>query len=531
LLKSSFFELIFFKLRYFCIDLKKSKIMNWKQILTIVGISATTAVSSVVIYNKATTKSAGYSYEGKLPANYANYTPMGADGGPIDFTQASETAVPTVVHIKTKTNAKKVAASNRSPFGNDPFFRQFEDMFGGSDFFGPRMSPEQRASGSGVLISADGNILTNNHVIEGADEVNVTLSNKKSYKAKVLGADPYSDLAVIKIEGTNFPYLVPGNSDDVKLGQWVLAVGYPLNLDCSVTAGIVSAKARGLGLNEEKTGRKGKSIESYIQHDAAVNPGNSGGALINTKGELIGINAAIASPTGSYAGYSFTIPINIARKIANDLIKHGTPQRAYLGIRPAVMKGLDGKEEIKDGNGVEIREVSRGGAADKAGLKAGDVINKINDRTVNTWNEVVEQIASFSVGDNINITYTRGGKQATISVQLKNEGGNFELVTKQSLAQNLGVTFENLDSKKAQEYGIDGGVVIKTLEAKGKLKSQNPSMKAGLVILRVNGQEINNIEELSAALEQSSQSTVIQGFYPGYEGIYNYVLNNGADDE
>lgn len=507
--------------------------MNWKQILPIMGISALTAVGSVIGYNKITSKKANseYSYNGKLPANYANYTPMGADGAPIDFTQAAESAVPAVVHIKTKTNAKKITTSNkqRNPFGDDPFFQQFGDFFGGA--FGPQIQPEQRASGSGVLISADGNILTNNHVVEGADEINVTLSNKKTYKAKVLGTDAGSDLAVIKIEGANFPYLVSGNSDDVKLGQWVLAVGYPLNLDCSVTAGIVSAKARSLGLNQEKVGRNKSAIESYIQHDAAVNKGNSGGALINTKGELIGINAAIASQTGYYAGYSFTIPINIARKIANDLIKHGSAQRAFLGVRPATTKGIDGTFELKEGNGVEIGTVAAGSAADKAGLKAGDIVSKINEKPINTWNELVEQVASYSVGDVVNVTYTRAGKVTTIPVTLKNEGGNFEIITKQNLAQQLGAQLENLDAKKAQEYGVDGGVVVKTLDAKGLLKSQNPSMKQGFVILRVNGNEVTNIEEFSQIMEQSTKSTVIQGFYPGYEGIYNFVINSGGDDE
>ncbi len=505
--------------------------MNWKQVLPIMGISALTAISSVVVYNKITSNSGTtYSSNDKLPANYANYKELGADGGPSDFTAASETAVPAVVHIKTKTAARKVSNNGgNNPFGNSPFFKEFEDMFGGGSMFGPRMQPEQRASGSGVIISADGNILTNNHVVEGADEVTVTLSNKKVYKAKVLGTDPSSDLAVIKIEGVNFPYLITGNSDDVRLGQWVLAVGYPLNLDCSVTAGIVSAKARSLGLNESKTGNKGTGIESYIQHDAAVNPGNSGGALINTKGELIGINAAIASPTGSYAGYSFTIPINIARKIGNDLIKHGTSQRAFLGVRPAITKGLDGRQEIKEGNGVEISGAAPGGAAAAAGLKAGDVITKIGDHQINTWNELVEQIASTNVGDKINITFIRGGKTMTIPVTLKNEGGNFDVVAKQTLGQELGAQLENLDSKKAQEYGVEGGVVVKSLDAKGLLKTQNPNMKNGLVILRINGSEISNIEELALILSQNSESTVIQGFYPGYEGIYNYVINKNEE--
>jgi serine protease Do len=510
--------------------------MNWKQILPIVGISAATAVSSVVVYNKVTTKNSGYDYSsnGKLPANYANYSPMGADGTNLDFTQASQTAIPAVVHIKTKTAAKKISGSvqQRDPFKDNPFFKEFEDMFpgGGGGFFGPQIQPEQRASGSGVLITDDGYILTNNHVVEGADEVMVTLSNKKTYKAKVVGLDPSSDLSVIKIEGTGFPYLVSGNSDDVKIGQWVLAVGYPLSLDCSVTAGIVSAKARSLGLNQEKVGRKQSAIESYIQTDAAVNKGNSGGALINTKGELIGINAAIASPTGYYAGYSFTIPINIAKKIANDLIKHGAPQRAYLGVSPAVTKGEDGQAELNDGNGVQIKDAPQGGAAAAAGLKSGDVIKKINDKDVATWNELVEQVASYSVGDKITISYDRAGKSYVVPVTLKNEGGNFEILKKQTLAQKLGGQFENLDTKKAKEYGVDGGVVVKSLDAKGLLKSQNPSMKNGLVILRIDGQDITSIDELAAILENNKQSIVIQGFYPGYEGIFSYVLNSGGKD-
>jgi serine protease Do len=507
--------------------------MNWKQIFAIVGISATTAVSSVAIYNKVSSNKQSFTYGNeKLPANYANYSPMGGDGTPIDFTQAAESAVPAVVHIKTKTAAKKIAVNSqqRSPFQDSPF-GNLEDIFGdGGGFFGPRIQPEQRASGSGVIISADGNILTNNHVVEGADEINVTLNDKKIYKAKVLGTDPSSDLAVIKIEGANFPYLISGNSDDVRLGQWVLAIGYPLSLDCSVTAGIVSAKARSLGLNQQKVGRTKSAIESFIQHDAAVNPGNSGGALVNTKGELIGINAAIASPTGSYAGYSFTIPINIAKKIANDLIKHGAPQRAFLGVRPATTKGTDGGAIVSDGSGVVVGTAAKGGAAEAAGLKEGDVITKINDKNIATWNELVEQVASYSVGDKITISYIRGGKTIVVPVTLKNEGGNFDIVLKQTLGKKLGATLENLDATKAKEYGIDGGVLIKSLDPKGLLKMQNPAMKNGLVILRVDGQDINTIEELAAIMENAKQSTVIQGFYPGYEGIFNFVINSGNDE-
>jgi len=244
--------------------------------------------------------------------------------------------------------------------------------------------PEQRASGSGVIITDDGYIVTNNHVVDGADEINVTLPNKKSYKASVIGADPSSDIAVIKIEGKGFPYLVYGNSDEVKLGQWVLAIGYPLNLDVTVTAGIVSAKSRSIGINGQQSN---SPVESFIQTDAAVNPGNSGGALINTNGELIGINSAIASPTGSYAGYSYAIPVNMAKKIVTDIVKFGTVQRAYIGINYAgenisdeAKKQLEKEIGVayKEGEGVNVTGVPEGGAAANAGMKKGDIITKGN---------------------------------------------------------------------------------------------------------------------------------------------------------
>src|SRR5215210_7374385 len=304
--------------------------MKLKNIILVVLISSATALTSVWGYNRwAAPQRAGIQDTGKLPVNYAGFFNGDKAAGPVDFTAASTSATPAVVHIKTKTKARQV--SNNLPRGRNPFSDLFGDGF--DDFFGnPRSQtiPEQRASGSGVLISDDGYIVTNNHVVDGADEVNVTLTNRKSYKAAVVATDPSTDIAVVKIEGKNFPYLVYGNSDDVKLGQWVLAVGYPLTLDVTVTAGIISAKARSIGINSRQSENP---IESFLQTDAAVNPGNSGGALINTEGQLIGVNSAIASPTGSYAGYSYAIPVNIVKKIVNDLIKFGTAQRAYLGIQ------------------------------------------------------------------------------------------------------------------------------------------------------------------------------------------------------
>ena len=271
--------------------------MKLKSILLVVAISATTAVLSVWSYGKLVERQhAGIQEPGKIPVNYAGYFGNGTTPtGPVDFTSAATAATPAVVHIKTRTKAKQV--TNNLPKRKNPFSDFFGDDDPFSEFFsGPRVQtiPEQRASGSGVFISEDGYIVTNNHVVDGADELTVTLANKKTYKATVVGTDPNSDLAVIKVEGKEFPYIIYGNSDDSRLGQWVLAIGYPLNLDVTVTAGIISAKSRSIGIN-----RGDMPIESFIQTDAAVNPGNSGGALINTTGELIGINSAIASPTGS----------------------------------------------------------------------------------------------------------------------------------------------------------------------------------------------------------------------------------------
>src|SRR6478609_5428995 len=310
-------------------------------------LSVSTTLITLWSYNKVT-HSDTYVYNantndsGKVPVNYAGFTGLNADGGAVDFVPAASAAIPATVHIKTKTAA--TASNNlprRSPFG-DLFDMDLDDLFG------DRMrSVPQMASGSGAIISEDGYIVTNNHVVDGADEINVTLNNKKSFKAKLVAADPSSDLAVIKIEAKGLPFLIYGNSDDVKVGQWVLAVGYPLTLETTVTAGIVSAKGRTLDINSRQSNTP---VESFIQTDAAVNPGNSGGPLVSTEGKLIGINSAIASPTGSYAGYSFTIPVNIVKKIIADLMKFGTVQRAYLGIEYAPESNSD---EEKEKNGIE----------------------------------------------------------------------------------------------------------------------------------------------------------------------------------
>jgi S1-C subfamily serine protease len=331
---------------------------------------------------------------------------------PADFEKAATTAIPAVVHIKTVTKFKELKGRNLPQpnpfgdmFGNDDFFKHFFDDYGG------QMRQDQRASGSGVIISNEGYIVTNNHVVDGTTEIKVTLSDRKTYKAKVIGGDANTDLAVIKIDAKNLTVLPIANSADVHLGQWVLAVGYPLNLDVTVTQGIVSAKSRNIGINNKSAA----PVEAFIQTDAAVNPGSSGGALINTNGELIGINAAIASPTGSYAGYAYAIPSNLMKKVVGDIIKYGAVQRGYLGISMAPDDLDDAKKKelgITDEiSGVWVMETDPAGAAAEAGIKKGDAITKINGIAVNTNAEVSEQIAQLKPGDKISITYKKAKKK------------------------------------------------------------------------------------------------------------------------
>lgn len=504
--------------------------MKLKSIFLVVAISAITSVLSVWGYSKWMQKQyAGIQESGKLPVNYAGFFDKNAPAGPVDFTAASTSATPAVVHIKTRTKAKQV--TNNLPKRRSPLSDFFGDDDPFSDFFGgPRvqMIPEQRASGSGVLISEDGYIVTNNHVVEGADEINVTLANKKSYKATVIGRDNSSDLAVIKIEGARFPYLVYGNSDDTRLGQWVLAVGYPLNLDVTVTAGIISAKARSININ------KGTNpVESFIQTDAAVNPGNSGGALINTSGELIGINSAIASPTGSYAGYSYAIPVNIVKKNVNDIIKYGIVQRGYIGIQ-YLPEGLSEEQKkasgVKEGDGIFVSGVAADGAAKAAGIQKGDFVTKINGVNVETGPQLQEQVARFKPGDKITVTYVRNGKESTVNVTLKNISGTNDVVKNEpaSVINKLGGELVTIDKATAQKNNIAGGVVVKKING-GLLKGTR--MEAGFIITRINGQEVKTLEELNKFLSEASGQVQLEGIYPGYEGTYGYPLNLSSEEE
>ncbi len=395
--------------------------MTFKQFFVASLIGAATLAGGVWAYGK-------YEHQDtltlKAPAvvslfKSAEFTENSSTTPTMDFEIAAGKAASAVVHIKVMQRPQQ---QNFNPSGGDGvsgMAYQNGDDDGNNNV-------QQVASGSGVIISGDGYIVTNNHVVEKADALIVTLNDKKDYKAKVIGTDPSTDLAVIKIEGNNFPSLQFANSDNVRIGQWILAIGYPLNLETTVTSGIVSARARSIGINSRNSNAP---IESFIQTDAAVNPGNSGGALVNTDGNLIGINSAIASPTGSYAGYSYAIPSNLVSRVASDIIKYGSAKRAYLGLMYGSDQMSDAdrqKNNIPDGDGVYVMSVAQGSAADKAGIQKGDFITKINETTLHTGNEMVEKISALRPGDNIEVTYSRNGSSNKVTVTLQGDAGTYQ---------------------------------------------------------------------------------------------------------
>jgi serine protease Do len=506
--------------------------MKLKQILLVVGISSATAVGSVWAYNKFTGRGVVLgSTEKGIPANYTGFFDgKSTTADVVDFTKAANAAVPAVVHIKTKIPAKRLS--------NDVGTRRSRGMFDDwmDDFFGngPNVIPEQRASGSGVLISEDGYIVTNNHVIsdggEGvAGEINVTLHNKKSYKARLIGRDPASDLAVLKIDGNKFPFLLYANINNIQLGQWVLAIGYPLTLETTVTAGIVSATGRQININSRQTRNTGVSaVENFIQTDAAVNQGNSGGALVNTSGELIGINSAILAPNGTYAGYSFAIPVSIVKKIVDDIVKFGDVQRGYLGIQYQVTEGMS--EELMKARGIPtniegvyVSAAPTDGAAYAAGIRKGDIITKVNGISVSSGLQMSAQIAGFRPGDKVPVTYLRNGKENTASVVLKKKAGTFEDVAVENLGTKLGGSLETWDKNKARAAGIEGGVLVKKITPGGPLSLTR--INEGFVIISVNGRDVTSLEELTKVLSNINGTVSLEGIYPGYDGTYKYPLN------
>jgi len=483
---------------------------------TIVPVIVTAAVTSLLTmwgFSKLADKQLFLSGESKIPIHYAFSTGASATQ-PVDFSPAAESSVKSVVHVKTMTQGKTVVAQD--PFG----------------FYGPQryQMPDQMGAGSGVIISQDGYIITNNHVVQGADQVQVTFNDRNTQIAKVVGTDPSTDIAVLKIDGKNLPYMELGNSDQVKLGQWVLAVGYPLNLEATVTAGIVSAKGRAIGLNDSR--RKSGAVESYIQTDAAVNPGNSGGALVNTQGQLIGINAAIASPTGSYAGYSYAIPSNLAQKVATDIIKFGTVQRGYLGAQLVDLNKMSEKSassmglssvDFRDAKGVLVAGTTPNSGAAAAGLKKGDFITSINGATVNSVPELTEQVARFHPGDKVSVGYVRNGSAYNVSVELRNLTGAAALDKGASTWAFSGAALKNLTAAEAANLGIDGGIMVTGVTPGSAAQKSN--IQKGFVIISLNDDQISSVADFQAAVAQAQSGIQIGGIYPGKRGMYYYGLN------
>ena len=425
-----------------------------------------------------------------------------------DFVDAAESSVDAVVHIMTKV----VRQSNT-----------YEDFFGALlgqiyGYPGQTRSNTMVAYGSGVVLTPDGYIVTNNHVVEGADEVEVTFNNKVKKTATIIGTDPTTDLALIKVEAEDLHYLTFGDSDNVRIGEWVLAVGNPFNLTSTVTAGIVSAKARNLSILGE-----GTSVESFIQTDAAVNPGNSGGALVNTKGELVGINAAIASHTGSYEGYSFAIPSNIVRKVVDDLLLYGETQRGYLGIRPdELTQELAQKKGLEDIEGVYVAEVTQGGAAILAGIEKGDVITSINGKKVNTVTQLMETIRQYRPGDKVNVEVNRNGNHHHYELTLLNEAGNVDVVKKGDSFYNseFGLMLQTVNQNDMSRLNIRNGLKIVEIR-QGRF--MNSGVPVDFVITKVNGYAVNSKTDLENALKAGKRRTTIEGVYPnGMMGSFYY---------
>lgn len=421
-------------------------------------------------------------------------------GGYVDLTYAAESAVNSVVFIKVTTNSK-----TRTVEVQDPFAEFFGEFFGYGPGNGTQrrqvQTPKREGSGSGVIISDDGYIVTNNHVVGGADEVLVKLNDNREYNARIIGTDDQTDLALIKIEGDKFPAIPIGDSDDLKLGEWVLAVGNPFNLTSTVTAGIVSAKARSMGAN---------SIESFIQTDAAINKGNSGGALVNQKGELVGINAMIYSQTGSYSGYGFAIPTTIMNKVVSDLKEYGLVQRARLGIAGTDVTNYIDMEKAKDNEvdlgtlvGVYVDEVAEQTAAEEAGLQKGDVVIAINGKEVSKMAELQEAIAMKRPGDKIKITYLRDKKKHTAEVVMRNEQGNTKVIEEVDM-DIFGAALKPLSEKMKRDLRISYGLEVSAVK-KGKMA--DAGVTKGLIILMVNDRKMNKVEDFDEVVKEANRSS------------------------
>lgn len=437
---------------------------------------------------------------------------------PLDFTDTSSKVLDAVVHIKATQVAPENGGQGMPQDLPDSFRQFFGDRFKMPE--GYRQQAPRMGTGSGVIINEKGYIITNNHVIDHAQELEVTLHNNESYSAKVIGSDPTTDLALIKINADKLKALSLVNSDDVEVGEWVLAIGNPFSLTSTVTAGIVSAKARNININKEKF-----AVESFIQTDAAINPGNSGGALVNLNGDLVGINTAIASRTGSYSGYGFAVPSTIVTKVVEDLLEYGTVQRGMLGVSIRTMDGTMAKDKgMEFVKGVWIENVGEDSAADKAGLKAGDILTEVEGAKVYTSPRLQEIIARHRPGDRLDVVVNRKGEEVRLSVTLENSKGTTDILKKEKkeVLNLLGADFETLDSATAKKLDIEGGVKVVNLYA-GKLR-QKTQIRKGFIITHIDGKTITGIEELVSILDHKKGGLLIEGLYEDMPGKKYYAL-------
>lgn len=454
----------------------------------------------------------------------------GVSSQPVDLTKAAESSVNAVVHIRATQASKVQEVEVRDPFSD--FFGDFFGQRGGGTQKRQIQTPERRGYGSGVIISKDGYIVTNNHVVAGADEITVKLNDERELKGRIIGTDPATDLALIKIEGEDFPTIPVGDSDALKLGEWVLAVGNPFNLNSTVTAGIVSAKARAIG--SETPSGQAATIQSFIQTDAAINQGNSGGALVNVNGELVGINAMLYSPTGAYSGYGFAIPTTIMKKVVADLKEYGAVQRALLGITCNTL-GTDlrmNEEETKQvkelieklgvNEGVYVKDVVEGGSS--AGiLKPEDVIVGINNKKIAKFTDLQEALQQYRPGDKINVKIIRDKKEQTVQITLKNEQGTTK-VLKDADMEILGAAFKPITTEQKKQLNLGYGLQV-TAVTKGKMA--DAGIRKGFIILKANGQSIKSVEDLETVMKAASKSTEpvlwISGVFPSNKKGYYTV--------
>lgn len=440
---------------------------------------------------------------------------------PVDLTVAAEKACNAVVYIKVVQASKTQTVEYQDPFAD--FFSDFFGRGPGGTQRRQVQTPKREAAGSGVIISEDGYIVTNNHVVENADEITITLNDNREFKARVIGLDPDTDLALLKIDATDLPAIVVGDSDQLKVGEWVLAVGNPFNLTSTVTAGIVSAKAR--NLNAHKNG-----IESFIQTDAAINQGNSGGALVNTRGELVGINAMLYSQTGSFTGYGFAIPTTIMKKVVTDLQAYGTVQRAMVGISGMTLHDYIDSQKAKDEDykadfgtvdGVYVADVVEDGAAAEAGLKSGDVIVAVGDKKVTKMSELQEATTRYRPGDTAVITYIRDKKEKTVSLKFRNAKGSTSVMKAQTISV-LGAEFKEITDKQKKSLNISSGVQVTDLKD-GYLKKAG--VPKGFIIQEVNGQRVKSVADIETILKDAQTLFILGKTSAGKTSAFAILLD------